>query len=280
MTSLQEIKNRINSIKTTKKITKAMKLVATAKLKSSRKNLQSIFEYSSSIENIFNEIKSYYSIKEQENFSNKIVYIVITSDIGLCGSYNTNVINLLLKNFQKEDKIIIFGNKGISNLKNKAINTVLEIPNVGDVIDYEKVLISTKKALSLYKNNKFSSIKIIYTKFINSLTLKTEIKTLLPIKNVEKTKKEDSIFEFEPHPKVIIKNMIPLYISSLTFKLLMESKVSEMSSRRMAMDNSTENAKELIEQLNLAYNRVRQSKITQEITEIIAGTNSNKKEKI
>ncbi len=280
MTSLQEIKNRINSIKTTKKITKAMKLIASAKLKSSRKNLEAFNEYANSIEKIFNEVNTYYLNEKEKIFSNKTLFIVITSDIGLCGSYNTNVINLLLKNLNINDKIIIFGNKGISNLKNRKINTTLDIPNIGDVVDYEKVLLTTKKALILYNENKVGRIKIIYTKFINSINFNPYVKKLLPIENVEKNIKDDSLFEFEPNPKVILKNMIPLYLSSSINKFLIESKVSEMASRRMAMENSTENAKELIEQLNLAYNRVRQSKITQEIIEIVAGSNSNKKEKV
>ena len=280
MTSLQEIKNRINSIKTTKKITKAMKLIAAAKLKSSRKNLESFNEYANSIEEIFNEVNTYYLNGKEKIFSKKTLFIVITSDIGLCGSYNANIINLLLKNFKVNDKIIIFGNKGISNLKNRKINTTLEIPNIGDVIDYEKVLLTTKKALILYNENKVGHIKIIYTKFINSINFSPYVKNLLPIENIEKNIKDDSVFEFEPNPKIILKNMIPLYLSSSINKFLIESKVSEMASRRMAMENSTENAKELIEQLNLAYNRVRQSKITQEIIEIVAGSNSNKKEKV
>ena len=280
MTSLQEIKNRINSIKTTKKITKAMKLIASAKLKSSRKNLEAFNEYANSIEKVFNEVNTYYLNEKEKIFSNKTLFIVITSDIGLCGSYNANVINLLLKNLKINDKIIIFGNKGISNLKNRKINTTLDIPNIGDVVDYEKVLLTTKKALILYNNNKVGRIKIIYTKFINSINFNPYVKKLLPIENVEKNIKDDSIFEFEPNPKVILKNMIPLYLSSSINKFLIESKVSEMASRRMAMENSTENAKELIEQLNLAYNRVRQSKITQEIIEIVAGSNSNKKGKV
>ena len=280
MTSLQEIKNRINSIKTTKKITKAMKLIASAKLKSSRKNLEAFNEYANSIEKIFNEVNTYYLNEKEKIFSSKTLFIVITSDIGLCGSYNTNVINLLLKNLNINDKIIIFGNKGISNLKNRKINTTLDIPNIGDVVDYEKVLLTTKKALILYNENKVGRIKIIYTKFINSINFNPYVKKLLPIENVEKNIKDDSVFEFEPNPKVILKNMIPLYLSSSINKFLIESKVSEMASRRMAMENSTENAKELIEQLNLAYNRVRQSKITQEIIEIVAGSNSNKKEKV
>jgi F-type H+-transporting ATPase subunit gamma len=278
MASLQEIRNRIISIKTTKKITKAMKLVATAKLRNAKKKLESIKDYCSSIENIFYEIKSNIKDLNKKNNSKKTLYIIISSDIGLCGSYNINIIKLLLKNYKKEDKIIVLGNKGISALKFRKISTDLEVGQIGDVINYDNASIAGNEALKLYRNNKVGTIKIIYTKFVNSIIFNAKIKQILP--SIYKFKKENSLMEFEPNPKVILDNITPLYISSLIFNLLVESKVSEMSSRRLAMDNSTENAKELIEKLNLEYNIVRQTNITQEITEIISGSNSNKKEKI
>ena len=277
MASLQEIRNRIISIKTTKKITKAMKLVATAKLRNAKKKLESIKDCSS-IENIFYEIKSNIKDLNKKNNSKKTLYIIISSDIGLCGSYNINIIKLLLKNYKKEDKIIVLGNKGISALKFRKISTDLEVGQIGDVINYDNASIAGNEALKLYRNNKVGTIKIIYTKFVNSIIFNAKIKQILP--SIYKFKKENSLMEFEPNPKVILDNITPLYISSLIFNLLVESKVSEMSSRRLAMDNSTENAKELIEKLNLEYNIVRQTNITQEITEIISGSNSNKKEKI
>ena len=279
MASLQEIKSRLNSISTTKKITKAMQLVASAKLQKAKKNLQSIQEYYTSVFDMFQDLLS--NIKDVKDIfpqgeKDVVLTIVITSDLGLCGGYNSNVLKKLLATHKSSDQIIILGNKGISSLNAKKISITNEYGHVGDAPNYVFASKIGEEALAKYIAGEINKVNIIYTKFINSVTFEATQTQLLPIES-SKTIKENSsgpgaIIEFEPDPKSVLINAMPLYISAIIFGAMVESKVSEMSSRRTAMENATDNAEELIEQLGLKYNRARQASITQELNEIVAGS--------
>ncbi|NQZ65665.1 MAG: F0F1 ATP synthase subunit gamma [Mycoplasmatales bacterium] len=278
MASLQEIKNRVGSISTTKKITKAMQLVATAKLQKAKGNLEAIQEYYTSVYDMFQDLLS--NVKDLDklfpkNGKNSTLYILISSDIGLCGGYNSNVLKLLKSEVKENDKVIGIGNKGINSLKSRGYNLLDTFPNVGDEINYLTASEIGKLALAHFQKGESNKVKLIHTKFINSVTFEATISQLLPIIPPEvdgaKAKNAKAIVEFEPDPETVLINSLPLYISAVIFGSLVESKVSEMSSRRTAMENATENATDLIDKLNLEYNRARQAAITQEITEIVAG---------
>ncbi len=278
MASLQETKSRLQSVDTTKKITKAMQLVATAKLNKAKSNLESIQEYYQSVyetfQKLLNNINDVDSLFPETSKQNTL-HIIITSDIGLCGGYNANVLKILKQNFKSSDKVIVIGNKGISNLKANSIQTHEEHGSVGDEPNYTYASEIGAEAIALFLSGEVGKVNLIHTKFINSVTFESTCTQLLPIENSEKNNPENNLnaqTEFEPSAQVVIKNSIPLYISAMIFGSMVESKVSEISSRRTAMENATDNADELIKKLDLEYNRARQSAITQELSEIVGGS--------
>ena len=277
MSSLQEIKNRLESIHSTKKITKAMKLVSTAKLQKSKGNLKSIQEYYISVYQMFHDLLE--NVKDvsklfPQNNKDSILYLVITSDLGLCGGYNSNILKILKQLNRKQDKVIMIGSKGFMSLKSNSIKMFSHYQNIGDDPNYLIASEISKEAMNQYLLGNINKIKIIHTKFINSITFKSTVTQLLPVLKEKTTTSNNlqAIAEFEPNVEVVLKNALPLYVSTMIFSYMVESKVTEMSSRRIAMENATENAEDLIKHLELKYNRARQSAITQEITEIIAGS--------
>ena len=284
MASLQETKHRIESIKTTRKTTKAMQLVATVKLRQSMKNLEKIKEYYYSVyetfQNLFTQTRDLSKLFPQ-NLEKGTLFIVITSNIGLCGGYISNISKLLRTEYKKGDKVIVLGTKGISNLTSHNIPIFLGITDVNDVPNYDDASTFGLESISHFLKGEVSRVKLIYTKFINSITFEASSMQLLPISTenplIQKTvdEKAEAITQFEPSPEQVIKESIKLYISAIIYGAMVESKTSEMASRRTAMENATDNANELIDELNIKYNRARQAAITQEISEIIAGSSTD-----
>ncbi len=280
MASLQETKSRLTSIGTTKKITKAMQLVASAKLRKAKSNLESIQEYYTSVYETFQKLLNNVSDVKKlfpQDAKESTLHIIITSDLGLCGGYNSNVLKLLKSDIKPSDKVIVLGNKGISHLGAVAIPTFKEYASVGDEPNYDYASGIGQEAIAQYLSGEVSKVKLIHTKFINSVTFEAECTQLLPIEKPKNSETEDIktvkvMTEFEPSPEIVLKRSIPLYVSAMIFGSMVESKVSEMSSRRTAMENATDNAEELIKKLNLEYNRARQAAITQEISEIVGGS--------
>ncbi|VEU70316.1 ATP synthase F1 subunit gamma [Mycoplasmopsis glycophila] len=282
MANLNSLKNRISVVSNTSKITNAMQLVSTAKLRRIKKEFESIDSYLNLLNDTFDSLiehvqpEDFYSIfPKNENVKSKI-YIVITSDLGLCGSYNTNVINLLKKNITSEDKVIVLGTKGYSILHSTALKDQIidHYLNYGEKVDYSIANKITKETLDLYAKGQVGEINLIYTKFVNNINQEAILKKLFPLDIEHKTKTISQNIEFEPNAEVVLKNSIPLYIGSLIYCLGSSSKISEMASRRNAMENATNNANELISNLHLQFNRERQRVITQEINEIVAGADA------
>ncbi|MGL4343006.1 MAG: ATP synthase F1 subunit gamma [Metamycoplasmataceae bacterium] len=283
MSSLQNIKTRISSVGTTKKITKAMELIAISKLRKAKENLQKARDYTDRVENVFlnldTHIKNWSQVfNVSEN--NPRIFILISSDLGLCGGYNSNIFKIARDNITKDDFIIAIGSKGIrwvqTNFSKEKI--LSEYSNIGDD-NYEMVTEITNTLITYLTTNKIRSIHLLYTNFINSLTYEVEDKKIFPFSRTERLKYLEAnpingVMEFEPNSSMVLRNSLPLYINAILFAKLANSKVSEMSSRRTAMENSSNNADELIDNLQKEYNKIRQSKITQEITEIVAGVDN------
>ncbi len=280
MSSLNEIKKKIKVVESTSKITNAMKLIATSKLKKQKDLFFATHQYYSSMYKIFGEIikdidDSEFRVKLDNDIT---VWIVFTSSMGLCGSYNINIIKLLKENIKKNDLIIIFGRKGSSILKSKNIENEiimnLELDDKNLNFDFFDLL--ALELVLLYKNKKFSNAKIIYTKYVNSLVFEPTIYNLIPFdkNHFDGLSKPISggYYVSEPNAQNLFKFLFEKYISSILLGTITESKISENASRRNAMEGATKNANELINNYKLNYNRVRQSDITQEITEIISGS--------
>ena len=277
MASLQQIKSRLNSVTTTKKITKAMQLVATAKLQRAQGNLVAIQEYYSAVYDTFQNLLANVSDAKKlfkSDAKESTLYVVITSDLGLAGSYNSSIYKQVDHLVRSNDKLVVIGTKGVAHYKaiNKSMH--LELANAGDNPNYEFASKVSEEALSLLMTGEINAIKLVHTKFINSITFEAKITQIMPV-DEEEIKKSDSkehvMVEFEPSPEEVLMDALPLYVSAMIFGSMVESKVSEMSSRRTAMENATDNAEEIIDKLDLEYNRARQATITQGITEIVAG---------
>lgn len=278
MASLQKTQSRISSVETTKKITKAMELVSSSKLRRAKIFHESIQQYTQAICETFESTYNRISPNElpfKFNQGDKKLYILLTSDLGLCGAYNANVAKLLKSLIKPEDKVIIVGSKGHIFLKNflQESQVIRVYSKLGYDINFE--IIARLKARILKSITKFniSSVNVIYTRHINSVSLEATNKQIFPLITSQTTMSPTlKNAEFEPSETVILQNILPLYLGAILLDLASESKVSEMSSRMNAMKNASNNADEITSYLKLVYNKTRQSNITQEINEIVAGS--------
>ena len=290
MASLDDLKKRISSVKSTQKITKAMKMVAAAKLRRAQENAEKGRPYSDKMNNIILNLSN--GITDKENApkllagsgDNKIhLCIVLTSDRGLCGGFNTNIIKKAKSYFQKilnegkTIKIITVGSKGYDQLKRVYKNNIIEKISFKDsktinYLDAEKV---GKIIIDNFEKKEFDVCTIFYNQFKNVITQIPQEQQIIPLKTseVEGESSEDN-YEFEPEEDEILSNLLPKNISTQIFKAMLENSASEQGSRMSAMDNATRNAGEMVDKLTIEYNRSRQAAITKELIEIISGAES------
>lgn len=280
--SMQEIKRRIKSVESTKKITKAMELVATSKLRKTRNQLDELKPYYQGVRETCAEIlASNKGIEDSaylaENKVDKDVYIVISSSLGLCGGYNANIFKAVKDVIKDDDYVYTIGNKGTHYFqRNHKGEKNSDYSSLNTSLSFNDVVKLVGEVSAMYKNKEIGSIKIVYTEFVNNLTFTPRIVTLLPIdtnefENIEITNK---FTVFEPTPGEVLDSLIPMYLQAVIYGYLVESVTSENASRRTSMENATDNAEELTEQLLLKYNQARQTAITNEVSEIVAGANA------
>ena len=280
---LQATKRRISSVNNTKKITNAMKLVATSKLRIWKNKLGGTSVYASTLHHLMGvlslcvgkeNLKAVYPYDETVDST---LYIIITSSLGLCGGYNYGVYKLAQKQIDKsKNKVVVIGTKGYSYFNKNKYNVDDKFVNLLNDYDLQKVRELRNYVMSLLDNRKVSKVRIIYTSFINSITFIPKCEDVFPLTNIdgeEPTQKEKDML-IEPNPEIVLKNIIPLYIESLINGRIIESSVSEQASRSNAMDSATDNAKDILSKLQIQYNKARQQAITQEITEIVGGANA------
>lgn len=274
----QAIQARIKSVDSTKKITKAMQLVASSKLTKQKQIMEQNREYASALEEMLMMVLR--SAKKNSIFLNsdktKPSYVfVIASDMGLCGGYNANIFKKIQSDLKAEDQIVIIGSRGLAWIKNRNYTVVDQLCDLNEDSMYPALSSKMEEALHLYEKQDISSIKILYTHYKNTLTFVPTLQTILP---VSKPLKEENKLEpemiFEPGKQEMLADMIPMAMKSVLFSKFLESKTSEQASRRMAMESATDNANELQDALELAFNQARQAAITQEITEIVGGANA------
>ena len=291
MPSLDDLKKRITSVKSTQKITKAMKMVAAAKLRKAQENAEKGRPYSEKMNNIILNLSN--SISDKENASKFLVgtgkndvhlCVVITADRGLCGGFNTNICRKAKNYFDKilkegkTLKIFTVGSKGHDQLKRMYGNYVIEKVNFKNYkkITYKEAEDIAKKIIKLFNENQFDVCHIFYNKFKNVITQIPESQQIIPIEKMKKIeeKENDNFYEFEPEENEILDDLLPRNISTQIFKAFLENAASEQGSRMTAMDNATRNAGDLVDKLTITYNRSRQAAITKELIEIISGAES------
>ena len=274
-------KRRIKSVNSTKKITKAMELVSTSKLKRCRDAFDRNSVYTSETLDLVQEVLANVKNVDNQYLAKKDIksklYIVITSNLGLCGGYNANVYSFVRDNVDLEnDYLITLGSKGNSYFNKRGYNIVHSINEETTGLEQEASKQIALKALEMFTNDSVGEVHIIYTKFVNSLTFRAEDLKLLPVE-VEKKEVSGPTQELmiEPDANEVLNELLPFYFNSVIYGSLIESHVSEQASRRTAMENATDNAEEISGKLLIQYNKARQSAITQEITEVVAGANAS-----
>jgi F-type H+-transporting ATPase subunit gamma len=290
MASLDDLKKRIASVKSTQKITKAMKMVAAAKLKRAQESAERGRPYSEKMNNVILNLSGGISDKENapkllSGTGNDKVHlcVVMTSDRGLCGGFNANIIKKAKAYFAKiseqgkELKIITVGSKGNDQLKRVYGNKIIE--NISfktskntNYFDADKV---GKLIIEKFEKEEFDICTIFYNQFKNVITQIPQAQQIIPLnaENKEEKEYEDS-YEFEPDEDEILNNLLPKNISTQIFKAMLENSASEQGARMSAMDNATRNAGEMVDKLTIEYNRSRQAAITKELIEIISGAES------
>lgn len=282
---MNDIKRRIKSVTSTKQITKAMELVATAKLKRARTKLDASKPYFNKILNSITEIMTHSKgirhpfIDDRE--VNNTLYIVITGDRGLAGGYNSNICKLVEQSVKDKSsaKLITIGSKGRDFFKARGYEVIDSYIGVSETPSLEVAQEISKQAMKMYCDKEIDEIKVVYTEFVSTIAYEPRALTLLPVKveNNEEELGEDEfpiIFRYEPSPESVLEYLVPKYMNSVIYGACVESSASESGSRRIAMENATDNAEEMIDDLQLIYNRARQAAITQEISEIVAGADA------
>ena len=290
MASLDDLKKRIASVKSTQKITKAMKMVAAAKLRRAQDSAEKGRPYSEKMNNIILNLSR--GISDKENApkllsgtgnDNVHLCIIMTSDRGLCGGFNSNIIKKAKNYFSKilregkKLKIITVGSKGNDQLKRMYGDKIIE--NISfkesknaNYFDADKV---RKVVIEKFENSEFDICTIFYNQFKNVITQIPQAQQIIPLNSEDSEEKtSEESYEFEPDEDEILSNLLPKNISTQIFKAMLENSASEQGSRMSAMDNATRNAGEMVDKLTIKYNRSRQAAITKELIEIISGAES------
>ena len=267
--SRQAIQARISSVSSTKKITKAMQLIASSKLTRQRQIMEENRSYAQGLQELFTMVLRSAgddSMYLNENQGKPSFIFVITSDMGLCGGYNANVYRMIQDEFSEKDHVVMIGIRGSAWISKRNYNVKNVLSDLDEDDVYDALSKCMQDALDLFEKKEISKIQILYTHYKNTLTFVPTLETVLPVSKPQEEKKSgmhaDMIFEPDKETK------------SILYSRYLESKTSEQASRRMAMESATDNAEELQNDLELAYNRVRQGAITQEITEIVGGANA------
>ena len=269
------IKKRIKSVSGSYKITSAMKLVSTVKLKKWKNKMLANKEYALQIDEIARTI--FASVEESNNpyfaerNADKNLYIVLSSSLGLCGAYNSNIFRLADARITEKDDAIILGNKAISHYQNGQFNhieTFKEYNNVSNIAMINSIVEYIKKE---YLKGTYQEVHLIYTSYKNSLVFHPVDYQILPLEMEEGTKEAYPPI-MEPNQETLIDVLVPLYLKNSVYAKFLESEVCEQAARSNAMENATKNAEELLENLQIEFNKARQAAITQEITEIVGAS--------
>ena len=286
MANLKDLKTRINSVKSTQKITSAMKMVAAAKLRRAQEVAEAGRPYSSRMQQVIsglaanaNKSNAPELLVGREDVKTHLL-IVVSADKGLCGGFNGSIARQTrqeinrLENEGKSVLVYMVGKKAADNLGREILNKTYErIENLqGSNVDYNKVKGVAEKILSGFADNQFDQVSIIYNQFVNAITQNVVVAPLIPANVVGEQDNESLVvYDYEPEQNELLELLLPRNINTQIFSALLESSAAELAARMTAMDNATRNAGDMIDSLTLVYNRTRQANITKELIEIISG---------
>ena len=279
---LKEVRNRIKSTQSTQQITKAMKMVSAAKLRRAQDAITQMRPYARKLQDMLSNIIG--SLEGDMNLAlaetrpvNNVLLIVITSDRGLCGGYNANVVKMAKATIAEKyptQKITIWniGKKGYESLSKSGYNTNADFKDIFLHLTFSNVQAAAKAAMEAFANKEFDAIEIIYSEFKNAATQEFKAEPFLPIPKIaKKANQKKTDFIYEPQKETLVAELMPKILNTQLFKAVLDANASEHGARMTAMDKASENANELLKSLKISYNRARQAAITTELTEIVSG---------
>jgi len=279
--SLRDIKQRINSTKKTMQITKAMHMVSASKLSRAEENAKSFYPYMEKMQEVVASIalgsKGVRHPMLESRPVKKTGYLVITSDRGLAGAYNSNVLRTVYQVIKERHKstdeyaIFAIGRIGRDFFKKRNMPVVKDITGLADQPAFADIKNLASQAVGMFADGTFDELYMYYNHYISAISQEVTVKKLLPLTDIAEGNTKLSSYEYEPSQEEILETLLPQYAESLIYGALLDGKASEHAARMTAMKNATDNASELIDVLTLSYNRARQAAITQEITEIVGG---------
>ncbi len=284
MAAGKEIRGKIKSVENTKKITKAMEMVAASKMRKAQERMRAARPYSEKIRHVAANLgkanPEYVHPFMAVNQAKDVGFIVVTTDKGLCGGLNTNVLRLLsnkLRDLQASGhkaQAVAIGNKGLGFLGRSGVKVVSHATQLGDTPHLDKLIGPVKVLLDAYVNGEINSVQLCFTRFINTMKQESVVEQLLPLSaEVLKTHEVHSTWDYiyEPDAQVVIDELLLRYVEAMVYQAVAESMASEQSARMVAMKSATDNAGNVINELKLVYNKTRQAAITKELSEIVAG---------
>ncbi len=289
---VREYKRRIRSVTSTQQITKAMKMVAAAKLRRAQEHAEASRPYTETLQGTLARLAAVsfdvrHPLLEKREDVRKVGYIVITSDRGLCGGYNTNIIraanNAIAEDERKIPEGIIAVGRKARDFYRKTGKVDAEFVNLGDNVSYADAREIAQYVMNAYENQELDEVYLVYAKFINVLRQVPTVVKVLPLETPQEEEGEEKTSErvidyiYEPSAEEILLTLLPKYVGSQIYHAMLEGKASEHGARMTAMGNATENAKELINNLTMVMNKVRQAAITDEILDIVGGAEALKK---
>lgn len=278
--SIRDIKQKVVATKKTSQITNAMNMVSASKLKNAERATAGFRPYMKKIEDIIGNIASCGEKLEHSLLTKRVVnktcYILVTSDRGLAGPFNSSLCKIINKEIINKEYIIgCIGSKGYFYCKHNKLNMIDESVKLPDDVTYQSIYSLINTIINLYINCEVDEVIMIYNHFVNTITITPTMKKILPIEeNFETNDKKRNIYDYEGGVNSILDTILPLYIENLVYGIILDSKASEHASRMTAMKNATDNAKKVMAELELHYNRARQQAITLELTDIIGGAAS------
>ncbi|MDP4127863.1 MAG: ATP synthase F1 subunit gamma [Bacillota bacterium] len=276
MAGVRDIRRRIRSVRNMQQITKAMKMVSAAKLRKAQQKLNAARPYAHQMQGVLERlaqapVDTIHPLLIKRPVQ-KVVYVVITSDRGLCGGYNANLIRKtagLIAETPQDVKLVTVGRKGRDFFRRGKIEFLAEFVALGDEPSYNQAKQIAQEVMRIYEQGEADEVYLMYTEFVSAINSRPTQVKLLPIEKPEG--KQGKQYIFEPSPDEILTSLLPKYVETQVFRSILEGKASEQGARMSAMSSATDNAKDMIDRLSLAMNRARQAAITKEISEIVGG---------
>jgi F-type H+-transporting ATPase subunit gamma len=281
----KEIRSKIRSVENTRKITKAMEMVAASKMRKAQDRMRSARPYSRKVRNIaahLAEANPEYShpLMVKHDVLRKVGLVVVTTDKGLCGAMNTNVLRMVTQKLRQleasavQSEVVAIGSKGIGFMTRIGARVVAQVGQIGDIPHLERLIGPVKMLLDAYQNEELDAVYLFYTKFVNTMTQDPTMDQLVPLApELLKAEKGTHTWDYiyEPDAQTVIDDLLVRYLEALIYQAVAENMASEQSARRMAMKAASDNARNVIDELKLVYNKSRQAAITKEISEIVSG---------